>query len=153
MKAVDQVNQGDLSPQNKTILRVRYAETDAMKYAWHGNFFVWFEVARTDLLKSAGMSYRQMEEMGVMLPLLECGCKFKIAARYDDELEIKTAVENLTPARITFKYEVFRTEDGKLMAEGMTSHAFMNDSYKAINLKKVKPEIYKLLGHKVGDGS
>lgn len=128
-----------------TVLRVRYAETDAMKYAWHGNFFIWFEVARTDLLKVAGMTYKEMEEMGIMLPLIECGCKFKTAARYDDELEIKTIVEHLSPARITFKYEVFRTEDGKQLAEGMTSHAFMSDSYKAVNLRKVKPEVYKLL--------
>ncbi len=134
----------------KTILRVRYAETDAMKYAWHGNYFIWFEVARTDLLKIAGMTYREMEEMGIMLPLVECGCKFKQAARYDDELEIRTTVEHLTPARITFKYEVFRTEDDKQLAEGMTSHAFMSNDYRAVNLKKVKPGIYELLEEFVG---
>lgn len=136
---------GEKKDSQNTILRVRYAETDAMKYAWHGNYFIWFEVARTELLKKAGMTYREMEEMGIMLPLTECGCKFKTAARYDDELEIKTIVENLTPARITFKYLVYRTEDGKQLAEGMTSHAFMSTGYKAVNLKKVRPEIYKIL--------
>lgn len=131
--------------KKETILRVRYAETDAMKYAWHGNYFIWFEVARTDLLKEAGMTYREMEEAGIMLPLVECGCQFKVAARYDDELSIKTIVEQLSAARITFRYEVTRVEDEKLLAIGSTSHAFMSNDYRAVNLKKVKPEIHEIL--------
>ncbi len=115
-----------------------------MKFVWHGNYFQYFEVARTDMIKLAGISYRELEERGVMLPLVECSCIFKMAGRYDDEIEIITSIKELTFSRMTFSYKAVRTEDGKTLVEGMTSHAFMNADYKAVNLKKKNPELYAM---------
>lgn len=130
--------------KSSTIIRVRYAETDAMKYVWHGNYFKYFEVARTDLIRLAGISYRELEEIGIMMPLIDCSCNFKVAGRYDDEIEIITTIKELTAARMSFSYSAIRKEDGKILAEGVTSHAFMSRDYKAVNLKKKNPELYAM---------
>src|SRR5690606_41632205 len=73
-----------------TRLRVRYADTDAMGIAYYANYFVWFEVARTDLLRTLGWSYRAMEDAGTLLPVIAADCRYRRPARYDDELEIRT---------------------------------------------------------------
>jgi acyl-CoA thioester hydrolase len=102
---------------------VRYAETDTMGVVYYANYLVWFEVARTDLLRGAGWSYRQMEAEGFMLPVLEAGCTYRQPARYDDELEVKTTGTILSPARLKFMYDVVRCADDVLLATGFTMHA------------------------------
>jgi acyl-CoA thioester hydrolase len=103
-------------------VRVRYAETDQMGVVHHKNYFVWFEVARTDLLRQFGWTYREMEESGVRLPVIEANCTFLRPARYDDELEIRAAVQLLSPVRLEFTYEVV-LKDGAVAAVGTTRHA------------------------------
>ena len=93
-------------PTSTSNVRVRYAETDQMGVVYYANYFVWFEVARTDLLRSLGWSYREMEEAGVSLPVIEAHCEYSRPARYDDELEIRTAGRLLSPVRMEFTYEV-----------------------------------------------
>ena len=111
------------SPIRTTRLRVRYAETDQMRVVYYANYFVWFEVGRTDWLREAGWTYREMEQDGVSLPVIEAHAEYRRAARYDDELEIRTKATLLTPVRIRFDYEVCRAgEDGPL-ATGHTVHA------------------------------
>ena len=73
-------------PEYVTTLRVRYAETDRMGVVYHANYLVWFEVGRTDLLRGLGWTYREMEESGVMLPVIEAHCEYRRPARYDDPL-------------------------------------------------------------------
>ena len=104
-------------------VRVRYAETDKMGVAYHANFFVWFEVARCDLLRSLGGAYRDLEERGVMLPVIEARCTYRTPARYDDELEIHASGTLLSPARVEFSYAVRRRADGAGLATGRTVHA------------------------------
>jgi acyl-CoA thioester hydrolase len=106
-----------------TLLRVRYAETDQMGVVYYANYFVWFEVGRTDLLRSAGWTYREMEAGGVSLPVIEAHCDYKQAARYDDDLEIRTAGTLVSPVRMAFSYEVVRPADSLLVATGRTMHA------------------------------
>ena len=106
-----------------TVVRVRYAETDAMGVAYYANYFVWFEVARTDLLRTLGWSYREMEESGVVLPVIEATCQYRRPARYDDELEIRTEGQITSPVRMEFVYEVRRRADGEALASGRTAHA------------------------------
>ena len=74
-------------PSSVTTLRVRYAETDQMGVVYYANYFVWFEVARADLLRSLGWTYREMEDAGVLLPVIEAHCEYRRPARYDDEVE------------------------------------------------------------------
>ena len=104
-------------------VRVRYAETDTMGVVYYANYLVWFEVARTDLLRSAGWSYRDMEADGYRLPVLEAGCVYRESAKYDDELDVSTTGALLSPVRVRFSYDVVRSGDGAVLASGHTVHA------------------------------
>jgi acyl-CoA thioester hydrolase len=104
-------------------VRVRYAETDTMGVVYYANYLVWFEVARTDLLRQAGWSYREMEADGYMLPVLEANCVYRQPARYDDELDVRTMGVVISPVRVKFTYEVVRSGDEMLLATGYTVHA------------------------------
>ena len=102
---------------------MRYAETDKMGVVYHANYFVWFEVGRTDLLRNNGWTYREMEAEGFSLPVIEAHSEYKQPARYDDELEIRVEGELASPARVRFSYEIVRAADGQLLVTGHTVHA------------------------------
>jgi acyl-CoA thioester hydrolase len=104
-------------------VRVRYAETDAMGIVYYANYLAWFEVARTDLLRNAGWTYRAMESDGYHLPVLEVGCQYRQPARYDDEVDIKTTGTLVSPVRVKFMYDLVRAADEALLATGYTIHA------------------------------
>ena len=108
---------------HSSFVRVRYAETDKMGVAYHANYFIWFEVARCELLRTLGESYRDLEGNGVMLPVIEAHCHFNESAQYDDELEISTTVSLLSPVRIEFNYTIIRGSDEISLAFGRTVHA------------------------------
>jgi acyl-CoA thioester hydrolase len=94
-----------------------------MGVVYYANYFVWFEVGRTEWLRETGWSYREMEADGIALPVIEAHCEYRQPARYDDEVEIATRATLLTPVRIRFDYEVMRAADGVLSAAGHTIHA------------------------------
>jgi len=105
-------------------VRVRYAETDQMGFAYYGNYMAWFEVGRCEWLRSLGWSYRELEARdAVMLPVIEAHCEYRRPARYDDELLIRARGELLSPVRIRFTYEVVRADGGTVLASGHTVHA------------------------------
>ena len=111
------------SPQSLSRVRVRYAETDQMGVAYYANYFVWFEVGRTDLLRAAGWSYREMEAEGFSLPVIEARCEYRQSARYDDDLEIHTTARLVSPVRVQFTYEILRGDNRAVLASGHTVHA------------------------------
>ena len=111
----------------RTRVRVRYAETDRMGVVYYANYFVWFEIGRTDWLRETGQSYREMEGDGVQLPVIEAHCEYRRPAKYDDDLEIRTRATLLTPIRIRFDYEIVRGEDETLVV-GHTIHAALDPS-------------------------
>jgi len=102
-------------------IRVRYAETDRMGLLHHANYLVYFEQARTELLRSFGLTYRDLEDQGFLLVLTKIEVRYKRPAHYDDVLAIRTTVERTTIVRIDHRYEVLR--DGLLIAEGATTLA------------------------------
>ena len=102
-------------------IRVRYVETDRMGLLHHSNYFVYFEMGRTELLRHRGGSYRDVEDGGHLLVLVDIGCKYKRPAYYDDLLTLRTSVERVTHVKIVHKYEVFR--NGLLLAEGHSTLA------------------------------
>lgn len=106
-----------------SVVRVRYAETDQMRVVYHANYLVWFEVARTDLLRTLGWTYRDMEAAGVSLPVIEAHCEYRRSARYDDELALHTTGRLLSPVRMEFTYEVRHQGDQTVVATGYTRHA------------------------------
>ena len=107
-------------------VRVRYAETDQMGVVYYANYFVWFEVGRTDLLRSLGGTYKDLEAEGIFLPVIEASCTYAQASRYDDELDIRTTGRLLSPVRMEFQYEVVRLADQVTTATGRTVHAALN---------------------------
>ena len=113
----------------------------------HSVYPIWFEVGRTDLIKEAGMTYTELEKMGVLLPLIELTCSFKSFARYEDELLIKTCLNEMSYTRISFSYNVLRDgEKNALIALGKTFHIFTDTSLKPVNMKKYNPDVFKILG-------
>ena len=110
-------------PVSETRLRVRYAETDRMGVVYYANYLVWFEVARADLLRSLGWTYKEMEDTGIALPVIEARCEYKAPARYDDEIVIRTEGWLRSPVRMEFAYRIGRAADGVLSASGTTMHA------------------------------
>ena len=113
-------------PESTTVVRVRYAETDRMGVVYYANYLVWFEVARADLLRALGWTYREMEESGVTLPVIEAHCEYRQPSRYDDELEVHTKGRLLSPVRMQFDYEIVRRDDAVIAAVGHTVHAALD---------------------------
>jgi acyl-CoA thioester hydrolase len=115
------------APQRITI-RVRYAETDKMGVVYHANYFTWFEIGRCELLRSIGRSYKDLEAVGIGLPVIEAHCEYKSPARYDDELVVTTKGTLLSPARVGFEYEISRPIDATVNAVGRTMHAAVDNT-------------------------
>ena len=125
----------------RTTVRVRYAETDCMGVVYYANYFVWFEIGRTDWLRDTGHSYRAMEAGGVQLPVIVAHCEFRRAAKYDDELEIRTRAALLTPVRLRFDYEITRGDE--TLVTGHTIHAALDPRGRPCRLP---PGVRDLLG-------
>ena len=104
--------------------RVRYAETDAMGIAHHSSYVLWMEMGRTEFMRAYGFTYRQLEESGVVMPVLEINLRYRLPAVYDDELRITTWVDELTRVRIKLAYEITRISDGAVMLEAHSFHTF-----------------------------
>jgi acyl-CoA thioester hydrolase len=111
--------------QNEIKIRVRYGETDQMGYCYYGNYAQYFEVGRVEALRSIGMSYKEMEDQGFMLPVSEFSVKYKSPAFYDDELIVTTYIREVKGARIYFDYEI-RNEKENLIATAATILVFVS---------------------------
>lgn len=110
--------------RNSTELRVRYGETDQMGYCYYGNYAMYFEVGRVEALRSLGMSYRQLEENGVMLPVSHFEVNYKSPAKYDDLLTITTQIIELKGPRLIFHYEILK--DDQTIATASTTLVFVS---------------------------
>ncbi|MEW5980826.1 MAG: thioesterase family protein [Acidobacteriota bacterium] len=114
------------SSVSAAVVRVRYAETDKMGVVYYANYLAWFEVGRCEWLRSLGWSYREMEEDGTLLPVIEAHCEYRQPSRYDDVMLIRTRGTLMSPVRVKFDYEVVRQADGVVAAVGHTIHAAMD---------------------------
>ena len=101
--------------------RVTYAETDQMGVAYHANYLIWFEMARTEHVRRTGVSYRELEEQGVFLAVVEAQVSYRAAAHYDDVVRVVCWVRDLGSRRVTFAYRAERVEEGETLATGATS--------------------------------
>ena len=97
--------------QHEIELRVRYQETDPMGYLHHANYFAYFEIGRTELLRASGGNYRKMEEDGILVVVVKAECRFRRPARYDDLLRLRTTIVRVTQAKIEHQYELFRDDE------------------------------------------
>jgi len=111
--------------QSETKIRVRYGETDQMGYVYYGFYAMYYEVARVESLRQLGLTYREIEAMGVIMPVLENKSKYLAPGRYDEELRIVTTLREKPSVRIRFEYEIFN-EQNKLIHQGETLLAFVD---------------------------
>ena len=106
-------------------VRVRYAETDQMGVVYHGNYAQYFEMGRVEWLRNLGISYKWMEENGVMLPVVSLQMNYKKPARYDDLLRVKTILKSQTSVKIEFDYEIYN-EQNDLLTTGYSMLVFVD---------------------------
>ncbi|CAN5127989.1 thioesterase family protein [soil metagenome] len=111
--------------KTETHIRVRYSETDQMQYVYYGNYAAYYEVGRVEALRQLGLTYKELEAMGIMMPVLENHSEYISPALYDDLLRIEVTIPEKPSVRITFQCEIFN-EEGKLIHRGRTLLAFVN---------------------------
>jgi acyl-CoA thioester hydrolase len=109
----------------ETHVRVRYGETDQMGYVYYGNYAMYYEVGRVEALRQLGLTYKELEDMGVMMPVLENHSYFLSAGLYDDKLTVRVTIREKPTVRIRFEYEIFNMA-GKLINKGETLLAFVD---------------------------
>jgi acyl-CoA thioester hydrolase len=133
----------------KTKLRVRYGETDQMSFVYYGIYAQYYEVGRVELLRSLGVSYKEIEAMGFALPVVNLNINYKKPALYDDELTIKTTIKAMPSAKIVFNYETFN-ENGDLLNTGEVVLVFVNKETgkpcfaPEIIMKKIQEKLIKI---------
>ncbi len=131
--------------KHDAVIRPRYEETDQMGVIYHGNYYTWFEVGRSNFFRSLGYTYKRLESEGIILPVVESSCKYIKPALYDEEVLIRTSVASQKGVRLEFKYEVLRREDEALLAEGRTLHAFVGKDMKPIRIRALSEEFKSVL--------
>ena len=126
-------------------IRVRYAETDQMSYVYYGNYAQYFEVGRVEFLRSQNYSYKQLEEDGVMMPVVEMNIKYKRPAKYDDLLTIQSSISTFDHKRVVFK-QVIINDNNKILTEGTVELAFIDsDTMRSIECPVKLKECLQLL--------
>jgi len=134
-----------MTEQNPYFHKTQYYETDQMGIVHHSNFIRWFEEARTDLLERAGLSYDQMEKLGIIVPVLAASCEYKTSVRYGETVAIIATVESYTGLRLTISYRVIDSASGQLRATGETRHAFLDRNFKPSPLQRNHPEVDRFM--------
>jgi acyl-CoA thioester hydrolase len=129
--------------KHQTTYRVIYGDTDKMGIAYYGNYLRWFEIGRTEMIRSWGLPYKSLEDKGIFLPVSEAFCKFLAPAQYDDILVIKTTLDTELKAGMKFDYEVYSQDDEKLLTTGYTKHAFMDPQGRVVRPPKFLRELIK----------
>lgn len=106
-------------------LRVRYSDTDQMGYVYYGRYASFYEIARVELFRSLGFSYKKLEEEGIGMPVIDMETKYILPIKYDEQIKINTTIENLPSSRISFKYEVYN-QNNELANTAKTTLTFIN---------------------------
>jgi acyl-CoA thioester hydrolase len=131
-----------MTPVAETRIRVRYAETDQMGVVYYANYLVWMEVGRVDLCRACGFEYRDMErEDGILLAVAEANCRYVSAARFDDEVTVRTSIGSANRRAITFTYEMRAA--GRKLAEGYTKHLILGRDFQRTQLP---PKYWPMFG-------
>ena len=131
--------------KSKTYITARYGETDMMGIVHHSVYALYYEQARVDFIKQFGVSYLELEQTGLMLPLINLGCSYKMPVKFADEIVVETTVAEIRPAKIKFAYNLYNS-DNQLVNCGFTEHGFVDSTtFKPINAKKKFPDIYTRL--------
>ena len=129
-----------------TYVTARYQETDRMGIIHHSVYPVWYEAARTELIKSYGYSYSSLEKKGLMMPLIKLEAEYLLPSYYEDEIIIRSSIKEMTRTRLIVSYEVYRKgNETILLNRGSTAHVFTDKDLRPVNLQKKFPEVYDSL--------
>ncbi|HVX65088.1 MAG TPA: thioesterase family protein [Bryobacteraceae bacterium] len=135
------------NPIYEARLRVRYAETDQMGVVYYANYVVWMEVGRVELCKAAGFNYRDLErDEGILLAVTEVHCRYLSPARFDDEVIVKTWIEEANPRTVRFGYQMRRAEDDRVLASGETKHMFCGRDLRRTRLPEKLHALFGITG-------
>ena len=118
--------------RHRTTYRVIYGDTDNMGQAYYGNYFRWFEVGRSEMFRFLGLSYKNVEDKGIFLPVSEAHCKYARPAKYDDVLVIETSLDLEIKAGLKFDYKIYQEDGNTLLAKGYTKHPCINREGKIV---------------------
>jgi acyl-CoA thioester hydrolase len=133
-----------LTVVNETRVRVRYAETDQMGIVYHANHFIWFEVGRVELFRQLGFSYKDMEQHdNCFIAVVDARCRYKAPALYDDEVIVRTWLKNFRESVIHFGYELVRSIDGTVLAEGETTHIIADAQMRKTTLPEKYMKVFR----------
>ena len=121
-----------MAKTHKTELRVRYQETDNMGVVYYANYFIWFEVARTEYLRSFGLNYRELEDKGLFLMVVEATCRYKSPVKYDDIVMIETHIPEVKNSSLKFAHKLYVGD--RLIATGESVHVFTNKSARPMRI-------------------
>ncbi|NTV13152.1 MAG: acyl-CoA thioesterase [Desulfobulbaceae bacterium] len=113
--------------------RVLYGDTDSGGVVYYGNYLRFFEAGRTEILRAHGTSYRELEERGYIMPVVECNTRYKASARYDDLLVVETSICEVRKMACRFNHRISRADDGRFLVKGYTLHACVNRQGKLTN--------------------
>lgn len=126
-------------------INVRYSETGRRGLAQHSAYYNWFDMAQEALIKSFGMSYKDIEDLGYTFITLSEYCEYSCAAYYGDELIVRIKVEEVSTIRIGFSYEVIREKDSKLIATAASNHVLVDNNFRPHSLKRMLPSLFEKL--------
>jgi len=125
-------------------IRVRYGETDAMGVSYYANYFVWFEVSRSELFRYLGLPYTELEKQKIFLPVVEAYSTYYAPTVYDDKIFIRVSVMQHKMSSIKFTYQVLNETKSAIMAWGFTTHVFVNDKKRPVKVPQVVKDVVVL---------
>lgn len=125
------------------IRHANYYETDQMGIIHHSNYIRWMEEARLDVMKQADISYKELEEMGIIIPVLSVTCQYKNMVHFDDTVAITVKTIKYTGVKFELEYEFKDVETDKLYTTGTSSHCFLDKNYRVFSLKRNYPQLHE----------
>lgn len=123
--------------------RVNYYETDAMRIVHHSNYIRFLEESRIKAMDAMGLPYSESEKCGILIPMLEVECKYKVPAKFDDILLIDTKIKDFNGVRMSVEYVITKKDTNEIVATAVTKHCFTDENLKPVSLKHIKPEWYE----------
>lgn len=123
--------------------KAQYYETDQMGIIHHSNYIRWFEEARIDFFEKINCSYKSIEELGILSPVLEVQAKYLSMVHFDDTVKIETSIESFNGIKLTMHYSITDAQTGELRTDGISRHCFMDRNGKFVSLKRSYPDLYE----------
>ena len=124
---------------------INYYETDRMGIVHHSNYIRFFEEARLNWMEQRNLSYQNIEEMGIIIPVMFVDCQYKLPLQFNDTIEINVKLTKYDGIKMEFSYEIYKEDTGELCTTGHTGHCFLNSDMTPVNMKRKYPELFRMM--------